>query len=319
MVKDELIRAQLGAVLGATAFDSLGKRYEGKVRDVYDAGTHRYLITSDRISCFDVVLGTVPFKGQVLNQLAAFWFAKTEAVVENHVLDVPDPNMMVVRSCEILPIEVVVRGYLAGSAWRDYEKGDKVSGIAFPRGMRMSQRLETPVLTPSTKEAKGAHDLPISEAEIVERGIVAESIWHQVRELALELFRVGTEEAAKRDLLLVDTKYEFGLHKGKVILCDEIHTLDSSRYWVCTSYQQRFEAGEAPEMLDKETVRQWLISLGFMGHGTPPPLTDEKRVEIARHYINSYERITGETFNPVAGDAVKRIQGKLPELTARPW
>lgn len=311
--RKEAVLKQAPYVLTGTEFDFLQDRYEGKVRDSYRGKKHRYLITTDRISCFDVVLGAVPFKGQVLNQLASYWFEQTKDIAENHIVSHPDPNVMVVKEVKILPIEVVIRGYVAGSAWRDYEAGKPVSGITLPSGMKAHQQLENPILTPATKAEKGDHDEPISEKEVLSRGFVEEKVWAEVSEKAFALFQFASAEVAKRGLLLVDTKYEFGLLDGKVVLADEIHTLDSSRYWVADTYPERFESGESPEMLDKEPVRQWLISNGYMGDGVPPNLTEEYVTELSLHYMSAYDRISGLTFEPVIGDALPRIANNLRE------
>lgn len=293
---DADLYAQLENVLEKTSFDLPGSKYEGKVRDSYISDSVRYLITSDRLSCFDVILTTIPFKGQVLNQMAIDWFASVDDIVPNHLLDVPHPNVMVVKNVEILPIEVVVRGYLTGSAWRDYQAGKAISGIHLPVGLSRSQQFETPLLTPATKAELGKHDEPIAEDEIIARNIVDKKIWAEVREKALALFARGQQRAAERGLILVDTKYEFGILNGTLVLADEIHTLDSSRYWLADSYAARFSAGESPAMLDKEPTRQWLLEKGYTGEGTPPVFTAEHRVSIARHYISSYEQITGKIF-----------------------
>lgn len=310
-VSEETLRRQLPYVLAGTDFGFLGERYEGKVRDCYVRGDRRILITTDRLSCFDVVVTTVPFKGQVLNALAVSWFERTRHIIPNHILDVPDPNVMVVRNVEILPVEVIVRAYLTGSAWRDYQAGRAISGVRLPAGMRPSQKLPEMILTPSTKAERGVHDQPISEEEILSSGLVAERIWTQVREAAIALFELGQRRAAERGLILVDTKYEFGLLDGTLVLADEIHTLDSSRYWIAATYPQRFERGETPEMLDKEPVRQWLLAQGYKGDGPIPRFTDEYRVELARHYIESYERISGAEFHAEAGAQLERIERNL--------
>jgi phosphoribosylaminoimidazole-succinocarboxamide synthase len=313
MIEDKVIRDQLKFVLEGSNFPDLGKKYEGKVRDSYTKGDKRFLITTDRLSCFDKVVTSIPFKGQVLQALAVNWFKVSADIIANHIIDIPDPNVMLVKNCEILPVEVVVRAYLTGSAWRDYEKGNKISGVSLPAGMKPSQRLPQVILTPSTKAEQGQHDMPISENEIVSSGIVKAELWQQVKEAALALFALGEEAANLRGLILVDTKYEFGLYKGNLILADEIHTLDSSRYWEKNSYQEKFEKGETPEMLDKEPMRQWLISQGFMGDGPIPVFSDDKRIEITKHYIHSYERISGETFHSEAGPVASRIAANLSQ------
>ena len=311
MLTDAELKAQLPFVLAETHLDFLGHKYEGKVRDNYTRGDVRFLITSDRLSCFDVVVTCVPFKGQVLNELAWNWFKLTGDIVANHVVDVPDPNVMVVQNCEILPVEVVVRAYLTGSAWRDYQEGKAISGIQLPAGLKASQILPGPIITPSTKAPRGSHDEPISEAEILSRGLVEKKLWQQVRECALALFQRGSDQARKHGLILVDTKYEFGLRGGKLVLADEIHTLDSSRYWIQPSYQERFEKGEAPQMLDKEPTRQWLLSQGYKGSGVVPTFTDEHRAQIARHYTDSFEKISGLKFQGQVGQIHDRIERNL--------
>lgn len=268
-------------------------------------------MTTDRLSCFDIIVTTIPFKGQVLNQLALYWFEKASSIVPVHVVSSPDPNVIVGREAQVVPIEVVVRGYLAGSAWRDYEAGRSISGVSLPQGMKRSQKLPQPILTPSTKAKKGDHDEPISEDTIVAQKIVSEDLWQQIRTAALRLFDLGTKVAAQKGLILVDTKYEFGLCDGELMLVDELHTLDSSRYWVASEYVSRFQSGQDQVMLDKEPTRQWLISKGFMGEGPIPYFTDEHRVSIAKHYIQSYEKITGRSFEPVPGPALKRIENTL--------
>lgn len=276
---------------------------EGKVRDCIILGDKRIILASDRLSAFDVVLTTIPFKGQLLTEMANFWFEKTRHIIPNHIISNPHPNVVVCQEVRILPVEIIVRGYLAGSAWRDYEAGRAVSGIALPTGMRKSQKLHEPLLTPSTKAERGKHDEPISCAEIVSQGLVRADIWDAVSKKAVELFNYGSAEAAKNNLILVDTKYEFGIltdssGKETLVLADEIHTQDSSRYWVLSSYAERFERGEDPEMLDKEFVRRELISQGYMGNGTPPQLSDDFRVDTSIKYIEAYEQITGKVFTP---------------------
>ncbi|MBX7137599.1 MAG: phosphoribosylaminoimidazolesuccinocarboxamide synthase [Oligoflexia bacterium] len=311
MVNEELIRAQLKHVLDVTDYRFLGTRYQGKVRDSYTQGAVRYLITSDRLSCFDVVVSTIPFKGEVLNRIALDWFERSKHIVPNHIIGAPDPNVMVVRECKILPVEIVVRGYLAGSGWRDYAAGRPISGVTLPPGLKMSQKLPEVLLTPSIKAPSGEHDQPISEAEIVQRGLVTNELWQRVREIAFALFELGTRRAEQNGLILVDTKYELGLVDGELILADEIHTLDCSRYWVAQSYAENFERGTPPEMLDKEPVRQWLLSQGYKGEGPIPNFSDERRSQIARHYIASAERILGATLTLHPGPVGDRVEQAL--------
>ena len=297
--------------LQETNFTWLGERYVGKVRDSYVRDRARVLIATDRLSAFDRVITTVPGKGQVLTQLAKFWFNRCASVVENHVIDVPDPCVMIGREVSIIPVEVVVRGYVAGSAWRDYIAGNLVSGVKLPPGLREFDRLLQPILTPSTKEAFGKHDMPISEAEIVSRGLVTGPLWERIRETALRLFEVGTKELDGRGLLFADTKYEFGLLDGRLVLADEIHTLDSSRFWVAASYEERLHRGEAPEMLDKEPIRRWLMERNFKGDGPLPVIPDEYRMELVRHYAKSFTMITGIECAIDTSDPLDRIERNL--------
>ncbi len=301
----------LPPTLDTTNLTWLGSRYEGKVRDCYARGDLRILIATDRLSAFDKILTTVPFKGQVLTQLAEFWFNQCAHVVEHHVVAVPDPNVMVVNNVDIIPIEVVVRGYLAGSAWRDYSAGRSVSGVTLPSGMKEFDRLQSPLITPSTKAPIGNHDIPISEDEIVQMGLVTAEIWRVVRAKALALFAFGTTEVEKRELILADTKYEFGVREGRVVLADEIHTLDSSRFWMADTYQERIQRGEAPVMLDKEPVRRWLMDRGFSGEGAVPVISDEDRASWMNHYLDSFERITGHSCNPNSSSPDERVERNL--------
>lgn len=318
MVTRDVVRNQLPHTIQNVPFDGLGKRYQGKVRDSFIGGDKRILIATDRLSAFDRVLTTIPFKGQILNATASYWFRETANIVPNHLIAEPHPNIFVGREVEIVPIEVVIRGYLTGSAWRDYKAGKAVSGIKLPAGMRASQRFDKPLITPSTKESGGKHDEPISSEDVVRSGLVDQKTWDEICEKALALFAFGTKRSLERGLLLVDTKYEFGLLKKggskEVVLADEVHTQDSSRYWMADSYQQRFDAGEDPDMLDKEFVRRWLIEQGYMGEGEPPQFTDDFRIDTALKYIEACERITGEPFKPLTGPQTGEIQKVLAEL-----
>jgi len=306
------IEAQLAHPLDAVDVPGIGSKYEGKVRECYTIGDKRIIIASDRLSAFDVVLTTIPFKGSMLTQLAQYWFKLTEHLCENHVLDHPHPNVIVTREVEILPVEVIVRGYITGSAWRDYQSGKDVSGISIPKGMKKSQSFDGPILTPSTKAEKGLHDEPISSEEILSSGLVEKKLWEEVCETATSLFKFGTEKAKERGLILVDTKYEFGILKDasggqRLILADEIHTQDSSRYWMANSYQDRFENGEEPMMLDKEFVRGWLLERGYKGDGTPPEIPEDFRVDTSIRYMKAYEKITGQSFTGKVGSQKEAI------------
>lgn len=301
----------LPEALSETHFEWLGARYVGKVRDSYVRDGLRVLIATDRLSAFDRNITTVPGKGQVLTKLAHYWFGRSASIVENHVVAVPDPCVMIAREVAIVPIEVVVRGYLAGSAWRDYSAGNPVSGVRLPAGMREFQQLSEPILTPSTKEPMGKHDVPISEREIVEKGIVKPEIWEQVRSHALALFAMASKEMLSRGLLFADTKYEFGVVDGRVVLADEIHTLDSSRFWVADSYERRLRDGQPPEMLDKEPIRRWLMEQGFKGDGQVPSIPETYRSELIAHYVASYERITGTACQIDTSSPHARIERNL--------
>lgn len=280
--------------------------YRGKVRDVVLGREGLLLVASDRISAFDRVLSTVPFKGEVLSRIAAFWFRNTGDIIANHVVAGPGELAGTGRAClarraEMLPLEVVVRGYLTGSAWRDYQANKPISGIRLPEGLAFNEKFPVPIITPSTKEAAG-HDRPVSREEILSGGLVDRELWLEVEKAAVALFRRGQELAARVGLVLVDTKYEFGLVDGKLTLCDEIHTPDSSRYWWASGYASRFAAGEAQKELDKEPFRRWLVERGFMGDGEAPDIPAAVRVETSVRYIQAYETITGEIFEPFASD-----------------
>ncbi len=275
----------------------------GKVRDIFELDNSLLIVTTDRISAFDRVLTTIPCKGEVLNKISLFWFDKTSDIIENHIEKQITSRSILVKKCEVIPVEVVVRGYLTGSAWRDYVKGKPVSGIRLKEGMRFNEKFESPLVTPSTKAERGVHDEPVSEEELISRGIVNEEVWQQIKEIALKLFERGTEVAASNGLILVDTKYEFGLYDGQLVLVDELHTPDSSRYWFKESYEELFERGEKQKKFDKEYLRQWLIVKGFMGEGEIPEIPDEVKVEVAWKYIQAYEKITGEEFSPESFEA----------------
>jgi phosphoribosylaminoimidazole-succinocarboxamide synthase len=313
MIPDEKLHAQLPHTLRQLDLPALGDLYRGKVRDNYTRGDRIVMITTDRVSAFDHVLGTIPFKGEVLSRLTAFWFEKVKDIAPTHLLDVPDPSVMVVKKAKALPIEIVIRGYVTGSLWRDYQGGKAGAyGIEWPKGLRKDQQLERPIITPSTKAEYGKHDEPISEQEILSKKLVAPEIWREATAVAHRLFQRGQEWARSRGLILVDTKYEMGIADGKLVVIDEIHTPDSSRYWVAQGYAERFASGADQEMLDKENIRQWLIKEhGFSGHGKPPPLTDEVRVMLARKYIDVFERLTGETFVSDVGSVEQRIKRTL--------
>ncbi len=313
MLTDAQLRAQLPHTLRQLDLPTLGSLYRGKVRDNYSRGDQIVMCTSDRISAFDHVLGTIPFKGEVLSRLTTFWFDKVKDIAPTHILSVPDPSVMVVKRAVAFPVEIVIRGYITGSLWRDYQAGKAGAyGIDWPAGLKKDQRFDRPIITPSTKAEYGKHDEPISEAEILKQQLVTPERWREACGIAQRLFARGQEWAASRGLILVDTKYEMGMADGKLVVIDEIHTPDSSRYWLAREYLQRFMAGQEQQMLDKENIRQWLIKEhGFSGHGKPPALTDDVRVMLARKYIEVFELLTGETFVSDGGDVQARIEQNL--------
>lgn len=297
-----IIESQLGATVAVTHFEHLGARYGGKVRDTYSIGDRLVLVTSDRISAFDHILRqTIPFKGQVLNGVAHYFFDQTKDIVQNHVLAIPDPNVTIARKCTSFPVEFVVRGYLAGHAWRTYKSGLRtLCGKNLPDGLQQNSKLPMPILTPATKAVEG-HDEDISREDIIRRGILTESQFDELEAFSLALFKRGSECAARQGLILVDTKYEFGLDaQGVITLIDEIHTPDSSRYFHADSYQELLSRDEPQRQLSKEFVREWLMDHDFQGleNQVLPDLDDAFRVEIASRYVELYEKVTGKSFVP---------------------
>lgn len=274
--------------------------YHGKVRDVYSIGDLLVMVATDRISAFDVVLPKgIPYKGQMLNQIAAKFLDATADIVPNWKLASPDPMVTVGVRCEGFPVEMIVRGYLCGSAWRAYKSGVReICGVKIPDGMRENQVFTTPIITPTTKAELGLHDEDISKEEILKQGLVSKEDYELLEKYTMALFLRGSKMAAERGLILVDTKYEFGKHKGKIYLIDEIHTPDSSRYFYSEGYQERFEKGEEQKQLSKEFVRIWLMENGFQGKAgqTVPEMTDEIVEGISERYIELFENITGEKF-----------------------
>lgn len=317
MIDVATIENQLTRTLQGTDFTELGPKYGGKVRDCYIKDGKRIIVVSDRISAFDVVLGTIPFKGQVLNAMARHWFDLTKDLVPNHVVAVPDPNVMVAKECELLQVEFVMRSYLTGSTktsiWYHYENGAReFCGHALPDGMRKNQPLAKALLTPSTKAEKGGHDESVSREELLRRGAINAKDFDEAAAMCQKLFAFGQAEAARRGLILVDTKYEIGrLPDGSLCFIDEIHTPDSSRYWFADDFEARFAAGQEPRGLDKDYVRNSFVAKGYRGDGPPPPLTDDVRVEAARRYIALAELITGKTFEPNVQEPVARIRRNL--------
>ncbi|WP_234571997.1 phosphoribosylaminoimidazolesuccinocarboxamide synthase [Rhodohalobacter sp. 614A] len=294
----------------STDATTAGEPYRGKVRDVYPLGSDKLgIVVSDRISAFDHIMKqAIPFKGQILNQLSAFGFSKVEEIMPTHVVDVPHPNVMIAKKCDPIPVEVVVRGYLTGHAWRVYKSGKReLCGVPLPPGLREHERFPEPILTPATKATEG-HDEDISEQEILNRGIVEPELWKEIREKAFKLFKKGTEIAADQGLILVDTKYEMGLHNGQLTLIDEVHTSDSSRYFYQEGYKKRLEAGQPQKQLSKEFLREWLMDKGFQGKEgqTLPDLPDTFRWSIYQRYAELYETLTGQKFNPVIVESIDK-------------
>lgn len=316
MLTEDIIKSQLNNTLEKIDFQGLGNHYEGKVRDNFiDIDKNlRTIVSSDRLSAFDRVITSIPFKGQLLNQMSTFWFEKTKNFAPNHIIDIPDPNVVRVYECKTLPVEIIIRAYITGSAWRAYQKGESVSGITFPEGLKNYQKLPEPVLTPTTKADVGEHDLPISREEIIKSGLVDKETYIKAEKMAMELFDFATNHCANNNLILVDCKFEFGINpQGELVVIDEIFTPDASRFWIKDTYEDKFNNGEAPDILDKEFFRQWLIKeCNYMGDGPIPDIPDEIKVEFVKRYVQSYEMITGEEFKPVVEGHVKeRIQKNL--------
>lgn len=301
-----LITARLADVLTDAHFPELpGRHTRGKVRDNYDlADGRRIIIATDRQSAFDQILAAVPFKGQVLTQTARFWFEKTADVAPNHVLAYPDPNVLIARTLRMLPVEIVVRDYLTGttatSIWTMYQAGQRqMYGLRLPEGLRRHQKLPQTVLTPTTKAEGLSHDLPLSPAEVIGRGLVSDAEWQALEAAALALFARGREIAAANGLILVDTKYEFGVdEEGRITLADEIHTPDSSRFWLDSSYAGRFEAGLDPESLDKDFLRRWIGARCDPYREPIPAIPQETLIEFAERYVTLFETVTGQAFEP---------------------
>jgi phosphoribosylaminoimidazole-succinocarboxamide synthase len=288
------------------------------VRDNYIKEDIRIIIATDRLSAFDRVITTIPFKGQMLNQVSSFWFEKTKDLVKNHIIDVPDPNVSVVHQCETVPVEVIVRGYLTGSMWRDYTKGKPTSGIMPPQGMKKNQRFDQVIVTPSTK-AESGHDIYLPKETILEKGMVDRDIYEEMEEAALKLFKFGQEFCEKQGLILVDTKYEFGLKDNELMVVDEIHTQDSSRFWILDTYEDKFEKGDTPDILDKEIFRGWLMETypNIFPNIKPdediPPISVDIKIELAKRYMRSYQKITGLKFKAEVSDVKSRIEQNLKQ------
>ncbi len=306
-------RAALAAnahqVLAEATFPGLPNHYRGKVRDNYDLPDgRRVIVASDRLSAFDRILAAIPFKGQVLTQTARFWFEATADICPNHVIAYPDPNVVVGRRLDILPVEIVVRGYLAGTTGTSiltlYKRGERrMYGLDFPDGLRDNERLPEPVITPTTKAFDGGHDEPLTPGEIVSRGLLTAEQWETLSRYALVLFARGQAIAAERGLILVDTKYEFGTDAGgRIVLADEIHTPDSSRYWFAETYPARLATGERPDSFDKDFVRAWVAARCDPYRGEIPMIPPDMILKTAEVYVDAFERITGRAFEMPQGD-----------------
>jgi len=317
MLNKEDLLAQIPHCLTKTDFPELGEKYEGKVRDNYSKDGKRAIIVTDRLSAFDRIITLIPFKGQVLNQIAQFWFEQTKDIVGNHVIEFPDPNVVMAKECKALPVEMVVRGYITGvtstSAWHHYSNGVRnFCGNELPDGMVKNQAFDHPIITPSTKAEKGGHDESVSKQEILDRGVISEEQFDYMADVSMRLYKRGVEIASKQGIILVDTKYEFGVDSdGNIILIDEIHTPDSSRFWYSDEYDKRLASGEEQKKIDKEYLREWLADKGFVGEGEVPEIPAEIKAETARRYIEAYELITGQTFEAEVGDVNERLRNNL--------
>lgn len=324
MIPKKTIFGALPHVLKTINIPVLGKKYQGKVRDFYIVNNKRILITTDRQSAFDVILGHIPFKGAVLNMLSAFWFEKTKNIVSGHLINTPDPNVSVAKNCRPLPVEMIVRGYISGvtktSIWYSYERGERlIYGIRFPDGLRKNQKLSRPVITPTTHPEAGStiHDERLTREEIIKKKIIPAKLYGQMEKISLELFDFGSKLCRKRGLILVDTKYEFGLYKDRLTLIDEIHTPDSSRFWIAKTYSERFAKGLEPENFDKEFLRLWYAKRGYRGDGIPPAMPKELIVALTQRYISVYEKITGEKFKAFKYPIEKRVINKMKNLIGK--
>ena len=316
--------------LAEAQFHELPKFEQGKVRESYSLPDgRRVMVATDRQSAFDQVLASVPYKGQVLNQTAQFWFNKTEDICPNHVVNYPDPNVIIAKDLEMLPVEMVVRDYITGSTetsiWPMYERGERtLYGINFPEGLKKNQKLPETILTPTTKAVQGDHDAPITPAEIVAQGLLDQEHWDELARISLAIFARGREIAAENGLILVDTKYEFGLDEnGTITLADEVHTPDSSRYWLKSSYEERLAEGKEPESLDKEFLRLWIAGECDPYKDPIPEIPEDTIIEFSGKYIALYEQVTGLKFvypdnsQPVGERVRANLAAALPEFFSK--
>ncbi|MBT4384269.1 phosphoribosylaminoimidazolesuccinocarboxamide synthase [Candidatus Peregrinibacteria bacterium] len=318
MIDPKTIAEQIKFLLSGTNFANLGTRYEGKVRDNYTNGDRRILITTDRLSAFDRIIALVPFKGEILNGMTKFWFEQTKDICPNYVESYPDPSVIIGKECEPLKVEMVIRAYITGttttSAWYNYSNGSRnICGNELPDGLVKNQKLPEVILTPTTKGDHGDHDKNMTPEEIVERGLITQEEWDKLADYTRKLFARGQELADKNGVILVDTKYEFGKDaNGEIMLIDEIHTPDSSRYWIKDTYEERMAAGEEPENINKEFLRIWLAEeQGYRGEGVVPEVPEEMLVKTAEKYMQAFELITGQPFVAEVGDTHARIEKNL--------
>ena len=318
MLSPDILAQQIPHCLEKTDCPELGEKYEGKVRDNYTQGKQRILISSDRLSAFDRIICSIRFKGQGLNQMAQFWFEQTQAICPNHVVEFPDPNVVVAKQCTPLAVEMVVRDYITGttttSIWHHYQQGGRnFCGNPLPEGLKKDQKLEKTILTPSTKAEKGDHDESVSPEILFERGVLTPEEWEYLSDVSLKLFQKGKEIAAEQGIILVDTKYEFGKDEdGRIVLIDEIPTPDSSRFWLTSTYHDHFEKGEDQDNLNKEFLRLWLSEGGYRGEGEIPAIPNDVKIKTAQRYIEAYEKITGRTFQSEPCDNIEaRIRKNL--------
>lgn len=321
MTEENTLKKFVDQALLNVDIPELGKRSQGKVRDIYEV-TYKdqpalAIITTDRLSAFDRVLGAIPYKGQVLNQLSLYWFDKLKDITNNYVLDTPHPNITVGHKCEVLPIEVIVRGYITGvtktALWYRYNLGERsIYGHSFPEGLQKNQQLPEPIITPTTKGGPTGHDERLTCNEVVSKGFLNKETWDQVQATALAIFKRGQEIAGQAGLILVDTKYEFGkLPSGEIVLIDEVHTPDSSRFWKQASYQTRLAASEEPENFDKEFIRIWYAERGYRGDGDVPEWNSELAIKASLRYQQVFEMLTGQTFEPATYPLEKSIKDAL--------
>ena len=313
----ELIKENLSSAFTQSSID-FEPKIEGKVRDSYPLGNgQRLIVTTDRLSAFDQILKSLPFKGQVLNQLSAWWFEQTKTIINNHMISLPDPNASIVKEVTPFPIEVIVRGYISGvtktALWYRYSMGErKIYGYDFPEGLSKNQQLPEPIITPTTKGGPTGHDERLTCAEVTQKGFLDETTWFSIQEASIKIFKKGQELAQKAGLILVDTKYEFGLsEEGEILLIDEVHTPDSSRFWKADNYQSRISQGLEPENFDKEFIRILYAENGYRGDGVAPQLPSDTWVQASELYIRAFEMLTGQIFAPGDYPVNPRLENNL--------